>query len=96
MTTLTLVSAEQESIRPLVESALAREAGLLDVAIRQTQARLRTFEAQYAMSTDEFLRRFANDEIAETLDLDEWIGESRLLDRLLQVQSALKGIAIVG
>lgn len=96
MTTLTLVSAEQESIRPLVESALAREAGLLEVAIRQTEARLHAFEAQYQMSTDEFLRRFANDEIAETLDLDEWIGESRLLDRLFQKQIALKGIAIVG
>ena len=96
MTTLTLVSAHQNSIRPLVESALAREAGLLEIAIRQTQTRLHAFEAQYNMSTDEFLRRFANDEIAETLDLDEWIGESRLFDSLLQKQNTLKGIAIVG
>jgi len=47
MTTLTLVSAQQNSIRPLVESALAREAGLLEIAIRQTQTRLHAFEAQY-------------------------------------------------
>jgi hypothetical protein len=96
MTTLTLVSTQQESIRPLVESALAREAKLLEVAIRQTQARLRAFEAEYKMTTTEFLHRFANDEIAETLDLDEWIGESRLLDSLLRKQDTLKGIAIVG
>lgn len=34
------------------------------------------------MSTAEFLTRYENDEFTETLELDEWIGEYRLLTRL--------------
>ncbi|MCB9122158.1 MAG: hypothetical protein M9936_20195 [Caldilinea sp.] len=95
MTTLTLHSQEHRSLRPIVEAALDREARLLEVAIRQTQARLHAFESQYKLRTDEFLRRFANDEMEETLDLDEWIGESRLLNSLMHKRDMLKGITFV-
>ena len=82
MTTLTLHSADAPALRPFVENALARELRLLELAVRRTEERVRSFEAAYQLPTDEFLRRYANDEFTETLDLDEWIGEARLLVRL--------------
>ena len=45
------------------------------------------------MSTTEFIRRFENDEIKESPDTDDWIGEHRLLERLREKAQALRGIA---
>lgn len=55
---------------------------LLEVGIRRTERRLHEFESNYRMTTKEFVRRFENDELGETLELAEWIGEYRLLQRL--------------
>ncbi len=55
---------------------------LLEVGIRRTERRLREFETTHRMTTREFVRRFENDELGETLELAEWIGEYRLLQRL--------------
>ncbi len=58
------------------------EVRLLEVGIRRTERRLREFETAHRMTTKEFVRRFENDELDETLELAEWIGEYRLLQRL--------------
>jgi len=44
------------------------------------------------MSTGEFVRRFENDEFGETLELAEWIGEYRLLQRLHEKTETLRGV----
>jgi len=44
------------------------------------------------MSTAEFLSRYENDELAETLEFDEWIGESRLLARLREKTETIREI----
>jgi hypothetical protein len=44
--------------------------------------RLRTFEIEYGMTSAEFLERYENDELTETLEFGEWIGEIRMLQRL--------------
>ena len=56
----------------------------LEDGIRRTEQRLKKFETKYQMTTEEFLRRFENDEITHRLDMefDEWIGESLMLDSL--------------
>lgn len=56
----------------------------LEDGIRPTEERLKEFESKYQMTTEEFLHRFENDEIAHRLDMefDEWIGESLMLDSL--------------
>ena len=82
MTELILVSTRQLPLKPLVETALANEVRLLEVGIRRTERRLREFETAHRMSTREFIRRFENDEVDETLERAEWIGEYRLLQRL--------------
>lgn len=60
--------------------------------IRRTEQRLREFESNYRMTTKEFVRRFENDELDETLELSEWIGEYRLLQRLNEKTEAMRGI----
>ena len=94
MATLTLTSARNGSLRPLVEAALDNEAAVLEVGIRKTQWRLHEFESKYDLSTDEFLAKFRAEEIAETLELDEWIGESRMLRHLQEKLDTLRSLHI--
>ena len=76
----------------LVEAALANELRLLEAGIRRTEQRLHEFEAKYQLPSAEFIHRFENDEFEETLELAEWIGENRLLERLREKADTLKGI----
>lgn len=92
MTELTLISSREQSLKPLVEGALANEARLLEAGIRRTEQRLHEYEARFEMSTSEFLRRFEDGVLEETLDFDEWIGEYRLLQRLQEKLETLRGI----
>lgn len=92
MTELTLVSKQARPLRPLVEAALANELRLVTAAIYQTEQRLREFEAAYDMTTIEFVARFENDELEETLEFVEWIGESRLLAHLQEKADTFRGI----
>lgn len=92
MTELILISANQRPLKPLVESASANELRLLEASIRRTKQRLGEFEDKYQLTTAEFIRRFENDEFEETLEFAEWIGESRMLERLREKAETLKGI----
>lgn len=92
MTELVLVSNRQLPLKPLIETALANEVRLLEVGIRRTERRLRALETTHGMTTREFMSRFENDELEETLELAEWIGEYRLLQRLNEKIEALRGV----
>ena len=92
MTELTLISPHQQRLRPLVEAAIQNELRLLAAGIRRTEERLHAFEAQYDLTSAEFMRRYENDELQETLDLAEWIGECRLLERLKAKEATLREI----
>lgn len=92
MTELTLVSPAPRRLRPLVEAAIQNELRLLAAGIRRTEERLRAFEKRYGLTTDEFLQQYENDQLQETLDFDEWVGESRLLERLQDNASTLREI----
>jgi len=47
------------------------------------------------MNTQDFISRYENDEIKETLDKGEWIGEARLLKRLQEKSETIRDIRIV-
>jgi phage shock protein A len=94
MAELVLVSPGQHPLRPLVEAALHNELRLLQAGMRRTEQRLQTFEAQYGMSSAEFMRRYENDALQETLDFAEWVGEYRLLERLREKANTLQNIHI--
>ena len=92
MTALTLTSRGQHPLRPLIEAAIYNELRLLQAGIERTEDRLRAFETQYSLSSQEFLRRYENDELPESLDFAEWIGEYRLLERLREKAHTLQEI----
>jgi hypothetical protein len=46
-------------------------------------------ETRYGFSTSDFIRRFENDELEETLEFAEWIGEYRLCTRLQEKAQTL-------
>ncbi len=92
MTDIKLVSKGKRQLKPLVEAALANQLRLLQAGIRQTEERLKKFKNQFQMNTQDFISRYENDEIKETLDKGEWIGEARLLKRLQEKAETIRDI----
>ena len=92
MTTVTLTSAKERPLRPLVEAAIENQLRLLQAGIDRTQDHLRSFEAEHGLSSESFVQRYENDEFPETLDCVEWIGEYRMLIRLQDKAETLQGI----
>jgi hypothetical protein len=84
MTELKLISQQSASIQPIVQNAIDSFVRSTEDGIQKTQQRLREFERKYFMSTKEFIERYENDELDETLEFSEWIGESRMLQGLLE------------
>lgn len=94
MTVVTLTSTTHRPLRPLVEAALENQLRLLQAGIARTKARLHDFEAEYGLSSTEFIRRYENDELPETLTLAEWVGEVRMLARLQEKAEILQEIRV--
>jgi len=92
MAELTLISPRQRPLRSLVEAALQNELRLLQAGIRRTEQRLQAFETKYGLSSTKFLRCYENNELQETLDFAEWVGECRLLERLREKADTLQEV----
>ena len=92
MAELKLISDHERQIKPLVEAALKNELRLLEAGIKRTEQNMRKFEVKFHLSTLEFIGRYENDEIEETMDYAEWIGEHRMLERLREKAETLRGI----
>jgi hypothetical protein len=92
MTELKLISKHSGSLKSLIEGVIIEALRSTEAGIHRTEQRLQEFEQKYQLSTVEFLHRYENDEYQETLDLDEWIGESRMLQRLQEKADRLRGI----
>jgi len=92
MAELVLISPRQRQLRPLVEAALHNELRLLEAGIRRTEHKLQEFEILHGLPSAEFIRRYEQDELEESLEFAEWIGEYRLLERLREKANILRGI----
>lgn len=92
MSQLTLTSSHKHPIKPLVTAALTNELHRLKAGVSRTEQRLHEFEEKYQMSTDKFVQQFLDDELDETLEFAEWMGEYKLLERLNEKVAALQGI----
>ena len=95
MTELRLISKQSASIQPIVQNAIDSFMRSSEDGIQKTQQRLSKFEHKYLMSTREFIQRYENDELDETLEFGEWVGESRMLQGLLEDVEQLRGIEFV-
>jgi len=92
MAELTLISPRKRQLKPLVEAALDNELRLLGAGIRRTEQKLQEFETRYGLPSAEFIQRYEQDELEETLEFAEWIGEYRLLERLQEKADTLREI----
>ena len=92
MAELRLVSSRKFTLKPLVEAALHNELRLLEAGIRRSQQKLQEFQARYELTTEEFLRRYENNQLEETLEFADWIGEYRLLERLQEKAQTLREV----
>ncbi len=79
---VTIRTQDANALKPLVRAALERQEKLLEFSIRRTGEALEVFEQRYAMSTEEFERKFKTGEIAETLDFIDWWMEVEALHHL--------------
>jgi predicted DNA-binding protein YlxM (UPF0122 family) len=97
MAELKIICEEPDSVKQLIEEAVSQRMASLKDGIRRTEERIKEFESKYQMSTEEFLRRFENDELQHRLDMefDEWVGDSRMLKMLREKVDRLKGIEFV-
>jgi hypothetical protein len=91
---LTLVSPNGMPIRALVESALQSGLKMIELSLGRVERTLQDFEHKYGLSTAEFYRRLTGDELSETLDFVEWVGEYKTLLRLKQKRQTLQEIQI--
>lgn len=82
---ITVSADTMVNLKPLIEGALRSEARLLELGIERTLERLRVFEKQYGLASEEFERRFEAGSVDDDLDLIEWAGEIRTY-RLLAAQ----------
>jgi len=72
-------------LKPLLEAAIRSELQMLELSLDRTARRLRNFETQYGLPSEEFIRRFEAGELDESLDYIEWACEIKTY-HLLQTQ----------
>ena len=82
----------QMLLKIFFQDMVEKELSLISKSIQRIEKRLLEFEAKYHLSTNEFLQKYENDEFEETVELDEWIGESIMLERLRKELEIYKGV----
>ena len=82
------------ALKPLLESAIRSELRLLELDLARTSQRLRVFEDQYGLPSEEFERRFATGELGESLDYIEWAGEIKTHHLLKAQQETLQKVQL--
>ncbi len=93
MNKLKLVSKAEHVLKPIVEAALENELRLIEAGIRQTEQNLKKFEEKYQLNTRDFITDYENDRFEESMEFIEWIGEYKLLKRLLEKADTLRSIS---
>jgi hypothetical protein len=91
---VTITTEAQVALKPLIESALRSELRMLDLSLQRTSERLRAFEEQYGMTSEEFERRFNSAQLEESLDFIEWAGEIKTYRLLEARRQALQGVQL--
>ena len=72
---ITIQTSYLERFKPLLETALDREAKLLEYSIQRTREALAPFEDRYKMSTDEFERKFNDGTLGDERTWFDWLAE---------------------
>ena len=95
MTELTIKSDRADAVKSEIMSALDGQRRMVQDSIRRTELNLKTFEQNHGFTTSELLRKEADGSLHDDhLELIEWIGETKLLERLRSELELLKEIRI--
>jgi len=87
---ITIQTSDIARFKPLLETALDREARLLEYSIQHNREALTPYEERSKISTDEFERKFKSHEIEETLEFLDWWMEIEALRHLEAQLAAIK------
>ena len=90
MTVLTLTS----NVVLAVGGSRTREPMLCLLRIGIARKNACALLSDFGLSSAEFIRRYENDELPETLTLAEWVGEVRMLARLQEKAETLQEIRV--
>ena len=83
MTELTIKSDRAEAVRSELEAALGGQRRMIQESIKRTRKNLKAFEEKYGFSSSELLKREVDGSLNDdNLEFIEWIGETRILERL--------------
>lgn len=82
---ITITSNAEESIKPLIESAIQSQLKTLQHGIKRTKERIAEFEKKLVMSSADFEKKIKDGKIEETLETIDWNMELTAL-RLLESQ----------
>lgn len=91
---ITVTADASVALKPLIESAIQSELRMLELGLERTCQRLRAFEEQYGLTSEEFERRFEIGEIDESLDFIEWAGEIKTYHLLAANRQALREVQL--
>jgi hypothetical protein len=62
----------------------------LELSMQAVQRRLKRFEEEFGMDSEQFYQRLRNAELSEKLEYAEWAGEHEMLQRLRKQRAQLK------
>lgn len=87
---VTVHTNDAKRLKPLLETAIQREAKVLEHAIQRTLQALEVYETRHGMTTADFERKFRAREIEETLDTLDWWMEVEALHHLEAQRQSLR------
>lgn len=93
MIRLQIQSDEQDRALEIIRSAIVAETNRLELGMKTTERHIRAFEERYRVSSDDFLRNFAAEDLAEgDREYVCWAGEIKLRERISAQLETLKSI----
>lgn len=93
MIRLQIQSDAQEGALDMIRSAIVAETSRFELGLRATERHIRPFEERYNVASEDFLRDYAAEDLADgDREYICWAGELQLRKRISAQLETLKGI----
>jgi hypothetical protein len=83
-----------KTVNQILENALDSENGLLLIALKKTDEKLKTFEKQYKQSSEEFFEQYQTGKTDDRNDYIDWAGEYQIFLSIKEKIEALDELTI--